>query len=164
VTWLGHRHVDCRRHPCPADVWPVRVRPGAFGPGRPHRDLLLSPDHAVFHAGVLIPVRHLVDGRAIAQMPRAAVTYWHVELDCHDVILAEGLPCESYLDTGQRSSFAGGDVLRLHPVFADRHAMTAHARDAGACAPLAVCGPAVEAAQALLRAWQPLATGRVRRR
>ncbi len=155
IVWLGHRHVDCRRHPRRDEVLPVRVRRGAFGSGRPHRTLLLSPDHAVLCAGVLIPVRHLIDGRAIAQVPRAAVTYWHVELDCHDVILAEGLACESYLDTGTRASFAGGGVMSLHADFATR------AWEAAGCAPLVVAGPALDAARHLVRAWnQPGAAER----
>ena len=48
IVWLGHRRVDCRHHPSPTKVWPVRISAGAFGYGRPYRDLLLSPDHAVF--------------------------------------------------------------------------------------------------------------------
>jgi len=67
LVWLGHRDVDCRRHPAPRSVWPVRVRRDAFGPGLPARDLLLSPDHAVFCDGVLIPVRHLLNGTSIVQ-------------------------------------------------------------------------------------------------
>jgi subtilisin family serine protease len=111
VVWLGHRRVDCRRHPKPQDVRPVCIRAGAFGVGMPHRDLRLSPDHAVFIDGKLIPIRYLINGTTIAQEPRDEITYWHVELRQHDVILAEGLPCESYLDTGNRSSFANdGDA------------------------------------------------------
>jgi hypothetical protein len=37
------------------------------------------------------------------------VTYYHVELAAHDVILAEGLLCESYLDTGNRAAFVNGE-------------------------------------------------------
>ncbi len=106
ITWIGHREVNCARHPRPADVWPVRVRAGAFGAGMPHRDLLLSPDHAVFLDGALIPIRYLVNGRTIVQEPVASVTYYHVELAAHALILAEGLPCESYLDTGNRAVMA----------------------------------------------------------
>ena len=35
VRWIGHRRVDCTRHPQPHSIWPVRVRAGAFGPGNP---------------------------------------------------------------------------------------------------------------------------------
>ncbi len=119
VVWTGHRRTDCRRHQRPHDVQPVRVQAGAFGPGQPVRDLWLSPDHAVFVSGVLIPVRYLVNGRSIVQLDVDAVTYWHVELQRHDVLLAEGLACESYLDTGNRSAFAnGGGATMLHPDFA----------------------------------------------
>jgi len=61
---LGHRHVDCRKHPRPQDVWPIHVRAGTFGAGLPHRDLLLSPDHAVYVDAVLIAIRTLVNGAA----------------------------------------------------------------------------------------------------
>jgi hypothetical protein len=118
VIWIGHRHVDCRRHPSPERVWPVRVRAGAFADRVPHRDLWLSPDHAVFTDGVLIPIRQLINGTTIAQMPREAVTYYHIELDRHDVLLAEGLAAESYLDTGNRATFSnGGGAINLHPTF-----------------------------------------------
>jgi hypothetical protein len=107
VRWLGHRRVDCRRHPRPGDAWPIRVRAGAFGENLPHRDLSLSPDHAVFVApGLLVPVRYLINDATIVQEPVDAITYWHVELPTHDVLLAEGLPVESYLDTGNRGAFA----------------------------------------------------------
>lgn len=116
VTWLGHRHVDCRRCPDPAQVWPIRVRAGAFARGRPCRDLRLSPDHAIFVVGTLIPIRYLINGRTVVQEPREAVTYWHIELAQHSVVVAEGVPAETYLDTGNRAAFeSDGDtvVLRL---------------------------------------------------
>jgi hypothetical protein len=125
VRWLGHRHIDLDRQERREDLWPVRVRAGAFGPDLPHRDLRLSPDHAVFMRGegaapgALIPVRYLVNGVTVVQEPVDEVTYWHVELPEHDVLLAEGLPVESYLDTGNRSAFVnGGGVVAAHPDFA----------------------------------------------
>jgi hypothetical protein len=108
IRWIGHRHVDCRSHPRPREVWPVRVQANAFGPEMPHRELRLSPDHAVLVEGVLIPIRYLINGSTIAQQPVDEVTYWHVELPRHDILLAEGLRCESYLDTGNSAAFADG--------------------------------------------------------
>lgn len=147
IVWLGHRRVDCRRHPNPLAVWPVRVAAGAFGPGLPGRDLFLSPDHALFLDGVLIPVRCLLDPARIVQQPADSVVYWHVELARHDVILAEGLPCESFLDTGNRSAFGNaGAAVQLHPDFSQR------SWDGDACAPLVLAGPRLERARARLRA------------
>jgi hypothetical protein len=118
IIWLGHRRVDCRHHPDPRQVWPIRVCAGAFGPGRPFRDLCLSPDHALFIDGVLVPVHCLVNGRTIFQQACDEVTYWHVELAEHDVLYAEGVPAESYLDTGNRGAFSnGGPAVALHPDF-----------------------------------------------
>jgi hypothetical protein len=145
IRWIGHRHIDCRSHPNPGQVWPVRVAADAFGTGLPRRDLLLSPDHAVFVDGVLIPVRCLINGDTIARIPVASVTYYHIELEQHGVLLAEGLPAESYLDTGDRANFQnGGEPPRLHPNF------LARAWEARGCAPLIVTGPILAAARARL--------------
>jgi hypothetical protein len=151
VAWMGWRRVDCRRHPRPQDVMPVRVRKGAFGEGVPARDVVLSPDHAVFEGGVLIPVRYLVNDATIVQEDVPSVTYWHVELERHDVVSAAGLAVESYLDTGNRGDFANGTgAVKLHPDF--RPADPVAAWDGRACAPLRLEGREVEAAQLRLLA------------
>lgn len=145
VVWIGQRDVQCARHPVPATVRPIRVLPGALGDGVPTRALFLSPDHALFLDGVLIPVKHLVNGRSIRQIRRTRARYFHVELDRHDVLLAEGAPAESYLDTGDRANFInGGRVVTLHPSFG------AMRREAGACAQLVVTGPPLERVRARL--------------
>jgi len=142
VIWIGHRTVDCARHPQPRKVWPVRIEAGAFGPGRPLRELWLSPDHALYIGDVLIPVKHLINGGSIAQVAIDEVTYYHVELPRHAVVLAEGLAAESYLDTGDRSNFANPNgAIALYPDFAPR------IWDAAGCAPLVVTGAELEAAQ-----------------
>jgi hypothetical protein len=147
VVWIGHRTIDCRHHPKPELIWPVRVAAGAFGARTPRRDLLLSPDHAVFVDGVLIPIKHLMNGTTITQMRMDEVAYYHVELERHGVLLAEGLRCESFLDTGTRSNFAnGGGAITLHPDF------SALGWDARGCAPLVVTGSAVDAVRRRLNA------------
>jgi hypothetical protein len=154
IVWIGHRRVACARHKRPFDVAPIRIRPDAFGPGQPHADLWLSPDHAVFVDGVLIPARHLVNGATILREAALDIVYWHVELASHDVLLAEGLPCESYLDTGNRSAFGGcrsvafGDAavaMRLPPDFSSDHFSSDHfPRDAGTVWRRRACAPLVE--------------------
>ncbi len=151
AIWIGHRRVDCARHPRPWDVWPVRVEAGAFGPGQPAVDLVLSPDHAVFVAEVLIPIRYLINGASIRQEEVASVTYYHVELPAHGVLLAEGLPVESYLDTGNRAAFANGGVVSAVPDFGvPEAALAVWARRA--VAPLVCEGAVLSAQHAALRA------------
>ena len=140
IVWIGQRTVDCERHPDPETVWPVRVAAGAFADKVPARDLFLSPDHAVFVNDVLVPVKLLLNGASIARRPRPAITYFHVELPEHAVILAENLPVESYLETGDRANFTnGGETVRLHPDF------TARRWEALGCAPLVLTGPLIAA-------------------
>jgi autotransporter passenger strand-loop-strand repeat protein len=144
AKWIGRRTVDCARHPRPDRVWPVCVAAGAFAAAEPCRDLYLSPDHAVFVDGALVPVAELVNGTTIRQVAVDRVTYYHVELDRHDVILAEGLATESFLDTGNRDGFEnGGGAVALHPSF---FALSWE----NACAELVVYGPQLAAIRARL--------------
>jgi autotransporter-associated beta strand protein len=146
VVWLGHRKLDPRRHPAPDEVRPVRIAARAFGEGLPRRDLWVSPGHSLACEGALIPASALLNGVSLAQVDVESVTYWHVELDAHDVILAEGLPAESYLDTGNRTDFAnGGAFIAAHPDFRPRN-------EAQTCLPLSREGPAVRATKARLLA------------
>ncbi len=145
VVWVGRREVDCVGHATPRKVWPVRVDAGAFGPGRPYAALWLSPDHAVFVEGVLIPVRCLVNGSTIVQVPVERVVYHHVELAEHDVLLAEGLPAESFLDMRDGTNYANrSGPVRLYPDF------SARMWEAFGCARLVVTGAELVAARALV--------------
>ena len=81
----------------------------AFADRVPCRDLLVSPDHGIFVDAKLICARQLVNGTTIVrEAGLASVEYFHVELEAHAILLAEGLPAESYLDTGNRGFFRNG--------------------------------------------------------
>ncbi len=152
IRWIGHRHVDCRRHPRPAAVLPVRIRAHAFAPNQPSRDLFLSPDHAIFAEGALIPVKHLINGDSLRQFPVDSVTYFHVELPGHAVLYAEGLPAETYLDTGDRNAYWSEGPVRLHPAFGSELQDIALVMEALACAPFRVVGPEVDRVRRTLAA------------
>ena len=112
----------------------------------PSRDLFLSPDHAVFAEDVLIPIKYLMNHDTIRQVPRDIVDYFHLQLSEHQILRADGLTVESYLDTGNRFDFACREgVTKLFPDFWLR------ALEAGAWASLTVTGPRVEAGTAAHR-------------
>ena len=101
--WLGHSR-------------PVTVHRGALGEGAPRRNLCLTASHAVFVDGFLMPVGQLVNGTSIVFEPadgRDTLDFFHLALARHDVLDADGAPCESLLDPSCEScvpmlSFGGG--------------------------------------------------------
>jgi antigen 43 len=150
IRWIGHRYVELHRHRVPALLQPIIIRADAFAYGVPRRDLRLSPDHAVLLDGTLVPVRRLINGASVQRdIQCRAVTYYHVELDAHDILLAENLPAESYLDTGNRGHFENAGVpIVLHPDFGDEQAR----RVAESCRPFA------DDVTGVKRTWQRIAT------
>jgi hypothetical protein len=147
IQWIGRRTVDCNQAADSRTVWPVWIKAGAFDACIPRRDLWLSPDHAVYVDGVLIPVKHLINQRSIRQVPHDLVTYWHIELSQHDIILAENLPVESYLETGGGGAFISGhDRVALPPDF------TSRIWDAAGYAPLVIVGAALDSVRLHLAA------------
>jgi hypothetical protein len=151
IIWIGSRCVNCARHPSPKAVWPVQVEAHAFGHNQPRRRLRLSPDHAIYAEGVLIPVKYLMNGITIHQVAVDAVTYFHVEMPSHSVIFAEDLATESYLDTGDRIAFAnGGGQIALHASWGIESRDIAMMIDALGYAPLRVAGPEVDRVRAIV--------------
>jgi len=93
-------------------------------------------------------IRHLINGSTTAEIPVERVTYCHLEVAEHDVLLAEGLPAESYLDRRDGSNCARSPgLIRLYPDYAARM------REAFGCARLIVTGPELAAALALVEAF-----------
>ena len=148
VVWVGHRFVDLSRHANPDLVRPIRILAGALAENVPSRDLVVSPDHNLFLEGVLIPAKCLINRTTIAIHDVTSVTYHHIELDSHDIVLAEGAATETYLDTGNRTAFAGQDVTEAHPDFSTAPDVNYFAWDAKGCARLVITGPEVERARA----------------
>jgi hypothetical protein len=119
VIWTGHRRVNLARYQDPENFYAVRIRAGAFAENVPHRDLLVTQDHCLLIDAKLIPARMLVNHRSITlDRDLQYFTVHHLELTQHGILLAENLPAESYLDTGNRSNFSNAASVALRPDFA----------------------------------------------
>jgi len=140
VTWTGKRSLDLSRHHHPEKARPIHFAAGSLADNVPARDLYLSPDHALYIDGILVPAKALLNGVSIRQLTPPSVIYHHIELADHSIILAEGTQAETYLETGNRAAFENAaEAITLHPDFAQT------TREAKSCAPFLESGPQVEA-------------------
>ena len=107
VKWIGRQTVQTFF--AGERARPVRVAAGALGNGLPHSDLVITADHALILDGLAITAGALVNGTTITLDPLAAlpdrVTYYHVETEGHEVILANGAAAETFVDYAGRKVF-----------------------------------------------------------
>jgi hypothetical protein len=157
VVFLGRRRVALAGNPAAAALAPVRIAAGALAENTPRRDLLVSPDHCLFLDGRLVPARLLVNGGTITvEHCMAEVSYFHIELEGHDVVLAEGAAAESWLDTGNRDWFENAPLARL-AVQGPLETQGTGFDAARACAPLVLGGPELAAIRDALALRRPAA-------
>jgi hypothetical protein len=99
IQWVWRRRLERQ----PGQEWaeetaPVRVARSALGPNTPHRDLYLSRYHCLYIDGVLIPAVDLINGSTIARVADrqlGEIEYFHIKLERHSVVYAEGAACET---------------------------------------------------------------------
>ena len=116
VKWIGRQAIRAavvRAHPF---AQPVVVKAGALGDGLPWRDLKVSPQHGLQIDGVIVPAAALVNGVSIVRdRTPADLAYFHIELDGHEVIFAEGAATETFVDHNSRAMFDNAhEYVRLH--------------------------------------------------
>jgi hypothetical protein len=138
IRWIGHRAYKKRFACCNPDVLPICIAAGALADGVPSRDLYVSPQHAMFIDGVLVPAIDLVNGTSITEaVSMEEIAYFHIELAEHDVLLANGAPSESFIDDNSRMMFHNAyDFAALYP--------SAERRPAIYCAPRVSSGPLLD--------------------
>jgi len=99
IKWVGIQTVDIKNKDRNLLLSnPVVIKQGALSEGVPSKDLRVSPNHAIYVEGLLINAGALVNGVNIYQeVPTESFKYYHIELDSHELVIAENAPSESYL-------------------------------------------------------------------
>lgn len=123
VRWVGHRKFAAK-----GVLAPIFISEGALGN---QRALLVSPAHRMLISGfpvavlfdedeVLVPAEALLDSDKIYRKFGGEVEYYHILLDSHEVIFAEGAPCESLFlgaNGSELSAFAQTALTEVRAIF-----------------------------------------------
>jgi hypothetical protein len=110
IKWIGRRSYPAEVIARWPQLRPVVVCKDAVSDGFPKRDLVVSPQHALYVDGYLIPAAALTNRRTIYRRDDITqVNYYHVELDEPNVIFSDGMPTESFVDRESREMFDNVD-------------------------------------------------------
>lgn len=127
VRWVGHRTFAAK-----GALAPICIRKGTLGNSR---DLLVSPAHRMAVSGwqvavlfaeeeVLVPAKALLNGDRIYRKTGGEVTYYHILLDSHELIFAEGAAAESLFlgqDSSELSAFSQAARAEVMAIFPELH-------------------------------------------
>lgn len=121
LIWTGERRVTGARLLVEPGLAPVRIAAGGAGGDA---DLLVSPGHrlllrsaaalALFGAPeVLVAARDLLDGRAVrVAETRGELRYLHLLLERHQILIANGVPVESFHPARARAGALSPEAQR----------------------------------------------------
>ena len=101
IQWIG-RYPLKKSDPCKPWVkaaLPVQIARSALAPNVPHADLYVTGGHSLFLDGLLVPAGNLINGTSIRRDERDCdeLEFFHIKLESHDVIYAEGAPVDTLL-------------------------------------------------------------------
>lgn len=118
IQWIGHYPIKKSNlsKPWPKDARPVRIARSALAPDVPEADLYVTQAHGVFVDDVLISAGYLVNETTITLCKMSELSkleFFHIKLETHDVIYAEGAPVESLLNV-EESAINFADYFRMH--------------------------------------------------
>ena len=105
IQWIGRYPIKKSdpSKPWVKDALPVRIARSALAPDLPHADLYVTAAHCLLIDGVLVPADMLINGTTITRYEAReddGLEYFHIKLESHDVIYAEGAPAETLLTVG----------------------------------------------------------------
>ena len=116
VTWVASRRIQNLPW-ISQNFEPVLIEKHAIAPNIPNDDLMVSADHGIVRHGFNINASALVNDSSIRFLPLRNMpdtfTYWHIETERHEVLIANGVCAESLLVRGNRTTF---DNWKEHPI------------------------------------------------
>ena len=138
VQWIGRYSVKKSdpSKPWVKDALPVRIARSALAPNVPHADLIVTASHSLLIDGALVPAQMLVNGATITRHEPEGdeLEFFHIKLDSHDVVYAEGVPAETL--------FHVDELFVNFAEYIRRYGMPA--AEEGRCAPLIHVGGRAE--------------------
>jgi hypothetical protein len=116
IKWIGRRSYTAPLPENP-DIIPVLIKANAIANQVPDKDLYLSPLHAILIDHFLVPAGALINDKSILTAPaKGDITYFHIETENHDVIIAHHMPAETFIDEKSRRMFDNSEeYTRLYP-------------------------------------------------
>jgi hypothetical protein len=121
IQWIG-RYRFRRSDPTKAwvkDVLPIRIARSALDDDVPRADLFTTETHALLIDGVLVAAGNLVNGTTITRYDARELDeleFFHIKLECHDVIYAEGAPCETLSNVDENAANFAEYLRRYGPL------------------------------------------------
>ena len=106
VQWIGRYP---RKKSDPSKPWlknalPVRIARSALAPNVPRADLYVTASHSLLIDGVLVPAEARINGTTITRYEASEtdeLEFFHIRLESHDVVYAEGVPAETLLNVDE---------------------------------------------------------------
>jgi Hint domain len=149
IQWIGRYPI---KKSDPSKPWvqtalPVRIARSALAPNVPHADLVVTARHCLLLDGALVPAEMLINGTTITRYEPESdeMEFFHIKLESHDVIYAEGAPTETLVHVDE--SFVNfADYLRRYG---------APVTETACCAPVAHVGGREELKSRLRSALSP---------
>ncbi|MBW9335063.1 hypothetical protein FEE59_16235 [Herbaspirillum sp. RU 5E] len=108
IKWIGYRKIDFSALSVQDRLMnrAVLISASAFGKSLPSKDLVISGTHGIVVDRKLIAANNLVNGKTVRAMNKIQkITYFHLEFEDFELILANNIFTESFVDVGNRVHF-----------------------------------------------------------